>query len=60
MFMLVGLIPAFLIFSIVEIRDKSITFYKKVIVLTTFILLICLHSYFFENLGIGLYYPINN
>lgn len=59
-FLLIGLIPAFLIISITVFKDKKLPILSKIISLLMFIILIGLHSYVFENLGTGRYDPIFN
>jgi glucan phosphoethanolaminetransferase (alkaline phosphatase superfamily) len=60
LFLIVGLIPGFLIVTITVIKDKSLSALTKAIALITFLILLGLHLYLFENLGIGRYYPIYN
>jgi len=57
LFLFAGLIPAFFI-SLIFIFKSNSTFYKKVLSVSLFLLLVGLHLYLFGNLGIGRSYKI--
>jgi hypothetical protein len=59
-FALIGLIPALLILIIAIIRNKTKILTQKVISILLFALLIAVHFYLFQNLGLGRYYSFNN
>ncbi|MEO6851084.1 MAG: hypothetical protein ABI166_10655 [Mucilaginibacter sp.] len=58
MFLMIGLIPAFLIISITVFVDKGLSILTKILSLIMFLVLIGLHSYMTKNVGIGRSYPI--
>jgi hypothetical protein len=60
LFLMMGLIPAFIIVVITVINDKNLYALTKAITLMSFLILFGLHLYLFENLGIGRHYPIYN
>ena len=60
LFLFMGLIPGLLILSITIIKDKKLSALTKTTALFAFLILLGLHLYLFENLGIGRVYPIHN
>lgn len=58
LFLFAGLIPCFIILALSTFKNKKDTLLKSVFSLFLFIILICIHFYFFSNIGLGRYYKI--
>ena len=59
-FLFVGLVLTFILLSIAIIKNKQASLIHKFSAVILFSVLIAIYLYFFSNLGLGRYYPMEN